>query len=80
MPWLTPELFTEVHVKQRAMAHTEYTQATCDFVLYRCIKNRLKMHIKLAQSGYWRGIFGRMEDNSRSVLDLWQAVYQIIGR
>ena len=80
MPLLTPELFTEVHDKQRAMAHTERTGDTCDFAMYRCLKNRLKMHIKSAQSGYLRGILGRMEDNPCSVSDLYQAVYQIIGR
>ena len=79
-PWLTPELFTAIHDKQKAKVRTECARDPGNFEQYRRLKNKLKMQIKSAKLKHLRGILGRIKDNSHSAFDLWQAVNQIIGR
>ena len=79
-PWLTPELFTAIHDKQKAKVRTECARDPGNFEQYRRLKNKLKMQIKSAKLKHLRGILERMKDNPHSAFNLWQAINQIIGR
>ena len=78
-PWLTDELLSKIHAKNKAKRHAEHSKDPSDIFQYKVVKNKLKSAIRSAKLEYLRSLLSRAHQAPRFAATLWSEINDIVG-